>query len=263
MCPVKLEEIILSLNKNNLSSLFLRLPNSKCPRSKALFKKLISGEDFYDSLGECFDRIGSQMLTLRSFSGIQLLQKYLLLKNRLYQQLKIALLYPVILLIIQIVLLIFISRFLKINWLHLTWIFPLNALATLGIYYYLNAMQRDLLIFHLFHGLVTNNLDYLGFRRCYLLLREPSVNVLKLSNLDALARAYLGISYLNHENFLEQKKLRENKIKNFLKQIPKLMAGLLSINVVIFCLLVLFSYSDFLGSKLAMVKLTKPLDTFV
>jgi hypothetical protein len=254
---VKLEEIILSLNKNNLSSLFLRLSASKCPRARTLVKKLIRGEDFYDSLGEFFDKIGAQMLALRNFTGFRLLQKYLVLKSRLYQQLKFALLYPIILLVIQVILLLFISKFLKINWFHLLWIFCINALVILGICYYLNNLQKDLLLFHLFENLLNNELDYHGFRRCYLLFRKPRVNVLKLRNVDDLARTYLGISYINQENFSEKKQLKEEKIKDFLRQIPRLMAGLLSINVVILCVLAIFAYSDFLGNKIGQFVINK------
>jgi hypothetical protein len=247
---VNFEEIVLSLNKNNISRLFSRLSLSKCPKARKLVKKLVRGEDFYDSLADFFDPIGAEILALRNFTAIQLLQQYLLLKRRLIQQLKSALLYPMILLFVQGVLFLVISNFLKINWFYIVFIFLSNILIFLVVYFYLKGLQRNLLLFYLFENLLDNKLGYEGFRRCCLLFYDSEVNVFEFSDINDLSRAYLGIPYINRENFLEQKTLQQEKIKNFLKKIPKLVVAIISINVAMLCIFVLFAYVDFLNQKM-------------
>ncbi len=112
---MKLEHILQNLNKSNINQFIYMVKHSKCKNCQFVYENLINGNNLFDILDKITNQIGRILIKPKTIGSLNLLGSYMIYEVKFKHHIKLALSYPIILIIILNILIIVIHSLFPIS----------------------------------------------------------------------------------------------------------------------------------------------------
>lgn len=216
---MKLENILKSLDENNIKQLIYILKNSKCKKCISIYEKLCNGDNFFDILHDYLDNVGQILIKPKTISCLNIVGSYMIYKQNFHNSLKLVLIYPMFLLIAINIIMMIIHFILSIS----KYIFFIQILfipVILLSYFYIKNNYLKFMRIFLLKTLMYNQLNMSDLRHIF---SEMSIDIClqNTNNISQLSEQIINQSCCSLEEIDVVFQIKEAELTPILEQTCK------------------------------------------